>query len=59
MLLKKLDAALDLWTQRHSCWAVALYELVCFDIKQAHACLFGDCTVVLLLFAWTFYPRRA
>lgn len=53
------DEAVAEWAANRGCWAVVGHELVCFGLKQARACLFGACMLVLLLATWAWYPTDA
>lgn len=53
------DQGLARWAAGHGAWAVVLHELLCFGAKQAFACLFGGCMLVLLLSSWMVYPSDA
>lgn len=55
--IRRLDDRVGAWATPHGCHAVALHELVCFGAKQASACLFGGCMVLLLAVTWAFYPH--
>jgi len=55
--IRQLDDRAGVWTQSRGAWAVALHELVCFGAKQAAACLFGGCMVLLLGLTWAFWPH--
>lgn len=61
--LMRRVAQLDAWAERLAspggAWAVALHELVCFGVKQASACLFGGCMLLLLVLTWACYPHDA
>jgi uncharacterized membrane protein YoaT (DUF817 family) len=58
-LLRQLDDHVCAWVCSRGRWAVALHEFVCFGAKQASACLFGGCMVLLLGLTWAFYPHHA
>ncbi|GGA08805.1 DUF817 domain-containing protein [Dyella caseinilytica] len=57
--VRRLDDRAGVWAQSHGGWAVTLHEFVCFGAKQAAACLFGGCMVLLLGLTWAFYPHGA
>jgi uncharacterized membrane protein YoaT (DUF817 family) len=54
--MQRLDDRVGVWAGSRGRVAVALHELVCFGAKQASACLFGGCMVLLLGLTWAFYP---
>jgi uncharacterized membrane protein YoaT (DUF817 family) len=54
-----LDHRAAQWAARRGRLAVVLHEFVCFGLKQARACLFGGCLLVLLLGTWAWYPAGA
>lgn len=57
--VRQLDDRVGAWASSHGRYAVALHEFVCFGAKQASACLFGGCMVLLLGLTWAFYPHGA
>jgi uncharacterized membrane protein YoaT (DUF817 family) len=57
--VRRLDDTVAAWAGSRGRGAVALHELVCFGAKQASACLFGGCMVLLLGLTWAFYPHHA
>lgn len=59
LALAGLDRRVGGWAAGQGAWAVFLHELVCFGLKQARACLFGGCMLVLLLATWAWYPPHA
>jgi uncharacterized membrane protein YoaT (DUF817 family) len=56
---RRLDDGAAAWAKSHGRFAVALHEFVCFGAKQASACLFGGCMVLLLGLTWACYPHAA
>ncbi|MFK2877981.1 DUF817 domain-containing protein [Rhodanobacter hydrolyticus] len=54
----QLDGRVGAWAESRGCWASVLHEFVCFGAKQASACLFGGCMVLLLGLTWAFYPQH-
>lgn len=54
--MQRLDDRVGVWAGSRGRVAIALHELVCFGAKQASACLFGGCMVLLLGLTWAFYP---
>jgi uncharacterized membrane protein YoaT (DUF817 family) len=57
--VRRLDDCVGAWASPHGRWAVALHEFICFGAKQASACLFGGCMVLLLGLTWACYPHDA
>lgn len=53
----QMDGRVGAWAASQGRWAHALHEFVCFGAKQASACLFGGCMVLLLGLTWAFYPH--
>jgi uncharacterized membrane protein YoaT (DUF817 family) len=58
-VVQGLDDRVGVWAGLHGRTAVALHEFICFGAKQACACLFGGCMVLLLGLTWACYPRDA
>jgi uncharacterized membrane protein YoaT (DUF817 family) len=54
-----LDEGLAALASRRGPWAVAAHEFLCFGVKQAWACLFGGCMVVLMVATGLFWPHGA
>ncbi|MBE1158874.1 DUF817 domain-containing protein [Dyella acidiphila] len=54
--MRRLDQRVAGWAQAQGRIGVALHEFLCFGAKQASACLFGGCMVLLLGLSWAFYP---
>jgi uncharacterized membrane protein YoaT (DUF817 family) len=57
--VRRLDDQVGAWARRHGRATVALHEFICFGAKQASACLFGGCMLLLLGLTWAFYPHDA
>ncbi|GLQ96937.1 DUF817 domain-containing protein [Dyella mobilis] len=57
--VRRLDERVGVWAGSRGRLAVAAHEFVCFGAKQASACLFGGCMVLLLGLTWAFYPAGA
>jgi uncharacterized membrane protein YoaT (DUF817 family) len=55
--LQRLDDRVGAWAGSHGRYAIGLHEFICFGAKQASACLFGGCMVLLLGLSWAFYPH--
>jgi uncharacterized membrane protein YoaT (DUF817 family) len=56
--MRRWDGRVGAWAGARGRYAVALHELVCFGAKQASACLFGGCMVLLLGVTWAVYPHN-
>jgi uncharacterized membrane protein YoaT (DUF817 family) len=57
--IRRLDDRVGAWAWSHGRGAITLHEFICFGAKQASACLFGGCMVLLLGLTWACYPHAA
>jgi len=57
--IRRMDDRVGAWAWSRGRYAIALHEFVCFGAKQASACLFGGCMVLLLGLTWACYPHQA
>ncbi|GLQ50233.1 DUF817 domain-containing protein [Dyella flava] len=57
--IRRMDDRVGAWAWSRGRCAIALHEFVCFGAKQASACLFGGCMVLLLGLTWACYPHQA